>query len=176
MGRSKNSSCDKCAYLIYHMEEKNMCCSLDKTYSNDCFTTEYQKYIQETKSISIGKSVTLYVEGRKKDVLIKEVRYIEQDVDTSWIGDAKQKENYIKTHNKRAIMYNIEIDGESLLYSFTCDIAQKCYLQGKRDNDWYGETIKIEITNYDYLLDLLWKSTEFSDYGLLSSFAPSRAR
>ncbi len=173
MGRtSEDNPCNKCAYLIWSYAEQKMVCMLNKNYGDKCYTSEYEEYLQNSKSIPVNKQVTLFVKGIKKKAQIIEVRYIEKDVNFPPVVKEEMKERYVKQHNKRDVKYCIKINNEPILYSFVVGASSgKLYLQGYIDNDVYGDEILIDITNYEYLLNLLWEIAEYTDYGMLACYA-----
>lgn len=172
-----NNPCNECAYSIWSVQKKEMVCKYDKTFSKECFVTKYQKYMQETKSTMVNKHISLYVNGKKKEALIKEIRYIERNADYfHFSGEQKNEQwcqDYMQKNGKDKIAYDIEIDGESLLYHFAVKGSDTCLLVAYKDNYFYkeDEKISIDITGYQYLLDLLWEISGYSEYGLLYCFA-----
>lgn len=173
MGKtSEDTPCNKCAYLIWSYAAKKMVCMRGKKYSDKCYISEHDKYLQESKSISVNKQITLYVNGIKKKAQIKEVRYIETDVKIPEVIEEKMKGHYVRRHNKRNVKYNIEIDNEPILYSFAVGASDgKLYLQGYSHNDIYGDKILIDITNHEHLINLLWEIAEYTDYGMIACYA-----
>ena len=172
-----NNPCNECACSIWSMQKKEMVCKEDKIFNGRCFITKYQKYMKDTKSTVVNRRVPLYVNGKKKDALIKEMRYIERTADYFHFSDAQKNEqwcpDYMQKNGKDEIAYDIEIDGESLLYHFAVKGADICLLVAYKDNNFYkeNEKISIDITGYKYLLDLLWEISGYSEYGLLHCFA-----
>lgn len=142
--------CKKCGYYYTCVKNANsgneeiefLCGNNKNQYSNDCFKSRFDYYMENTKYTKIDRDFTIFINRKRKKIRIKEARY---------------KEEYYDVLNKMLrfdIKFLARIEGydyDVLCYpAFTID--GDLIVVFHENNDIFGNEIRIKNEFlYDYL-------------------------
>lgn len=144
-----NDKCKRCVHHMYTFYTNEEVCEFNKTYDEKCFETKLQKYVKESLTKDVNEKATVFIDEKKKTALVKAVYY------------KKSKYNNESNYN-HDVKFDIEIDGESLLYTLAHGI-NGIILMGYKNNDIFEDKKIIEIENNVPLKSILWKASGYSN-------------
>ena len=132
--------CKGCINYIYSMKRKKMICTCDKQFSEECHVTEIENILKTYSRKVINDKYNIYINGKKHNLTLKEMLYDEE---------------------KKRYKFLIDVDKicESIVFSVMFSMGGDVVLVGYKENDLYGDDIKIYITKHQRLIDDLYKHT-----------------